>query len=111
MAIFRYKAVTASGDPIEGEMEARTRDEVILKLQDAGNIPLDAREATSGGGAGLGGLFKRKAMAGPQLVVRPLAMDIPFNVSLLLPQVASPHPLRDALVEAITRSATGAIIG
>ena len=68
MAIFRYKAVTASGDPIEGEMEARTRDEVILKLQDAGNIPLDAREATSGGGAGLGGLFKRKAMAGPQLV-------------------------------------------
>ena len=52
MAIFRYKAVTASGDPIEGEMEARTRDEVILKLQDAGNIPLDAREATSGGGAG-----------------------------------------------------------
>ena len=68
MAIFRYKAVTASGDPIEGEMEARTRDEVILKLQDAGNIPLDAREATSGGGAGFGGLFKRKAMAGPQLV-------------------------------------------
>jgi general secretion pathway protein F len=68
MAIFRYKAVTASGDPIEGEMEARSRDEVISKLQDGGNIPLDAREAASGGGAGLGSLFKRKAMAGPQLM-------------------------------------------
>jgi general secretion pathway protein F len=68
MAIFRYKAVTASGDPIEGEMEARTREEVIAKLQDGGNLPLDAREAAAGGGAGFSGLFKRKAMAGPQLM-------------------------------------------
>ena len=68
MAIFRYKAVTASGDQIEGEMEARSRDEVISKLQDAGNIPLDAREAAPGGTASLAGLFKRKPMAGAQLV-------------------------------------------
>ena len=51
------------------------------------------------------------AMAGPTLVVKPLAMAIPFSVSLLLPQVATPHPLRDALVAAITQSAAGAIIG
>ena len=42
------------------------------------------------------------AMAGPRLVVRPLKMSIPFHVSLLLPQVAAPHPLRDALVAAFT---------
>jgi len=41
------------------------------------------------------------AMAGPQLVVRPLSVAIPFSVSLLLPLVAAPHPLRDALVTAI----------
>ena len=41
------------------------------------------------------------AMAGPHLVVRPLATEIPFSVSLLLPQVATPHPLRDALVDAV----------
>ena len=41
------------------------------------------------------------AMAGPQLVVRPLQVVIPFQVSLLQPQVAAPHPLRDALVAAV----------
>ncbi len=41
------------------------------------------------------------AMAGPQWVVRPLQVVIPFQVSLLQPQVAAPHPLRDALVAAV----------
>ena len=41
------------------------------------------------------------AMAGPQLVVRPLQAEISFRVSLLLPQVAAPHPLRNALVVAL----------
>ena len=41
------------------------------------------------------------AMAGPNLVVRPLSVAIPFNVSLLLPSVAAPHPLRDQLVQAL----------
>ena len=41
------------------------------------------------------------AMAGPTLVVRPLTVAIPFSVSLLLPDVAAPHPLRDALVKAL----------
>ncbi len=45
------------------------------------------------------------AMAGPRLVVRPLTMRIAFHVSLLLPQVAAPHPLRDALVAAFTQCA------
>ena len=45
------------------------------------------------------------AMAGPRLVVRPLKMSIPFHVSLLLPQVATPHPLRDALVATFTHCA------
>ena len=47
------------------------------------------------------------AMAGPRLVVRPLTMAIAFNVSLLLPQVATPHPLRDALVDALVHSTIG----
>ena len=47
------------------------------------------------------------AMAGSQLVVRPLSTAIAFSVSLLLPQVATPHPLRDALVDAVKRGAAG----
>ena len=42
------------------------------------------------------------AMAGPTLVVRPLTVALPFSVSVLLPDVAPAHPLRDPLVKALT---------
>ncbi|MDD2926985.1 LysR family transcriptional regulator [Rhodoferax sp.] len=45
------------------------------------------------------------AMAGPDLVVRPLSVAIAFKVSLLLPEVAAPHPLRPALVAAVKAAA------
>ena len=48
MTLFYYKAVTPSGETLEGQFDLATRDEVIGKLQDAGNIPLDVREADSG---------------------------------------------------------------
>ncbi len=67
MALFRYKAVTTTGESIEGQMEAASREDVIGKLQDAGNIPIDAREA-SGAGGGLGSLFRR-AELGPAEVI------------------------------------------
>ncbi len=44
------------------------------------------------------------AMAGPNMLVRPLQADIHFRVSLLLPQVGAPHPLRDALVIALRQA-------
>jgi len=46
-----------------------------------------------------------QAMAGPGLVVRPLAQAIAFSVSLLLPEMATAHPLRQALVDALERVA------
>jgi DNA-binding transcriptional LysR family regulator len=39
------------------------------------------------------------------LVVRPLSVAIPFTVSLLLPEVAAPHPLRRTLVDAVLAAA------
>ena len=49
MAIFEYKAVTVSGETLRGEMEATSADEVIARLQEAGNLPLLAKE--TGGGS------------------------------------------------------------
>jgi DNA-binding transcriptional LysR family regulator len=46
-----------------------------------------------------------RELAGPALVVRPLAVNIPFTVSLLLPDVAPPHPLRDHVIAAIIDTA------
>jgi DNA-binding transcriptional LysR family regulator len=44
-------------------------------------------------------------LAGSGLVIRPLSVDIAFRVSLLLPQVAAPHPLRGALTAALEQAA------
>jgi general secretion pathway protein F len=62
MPLFEYKAVAPSGETVQGTMEAASLDLVILKLQEAGNIPLDARESGSGGFS-LGNLqFGRRGM-------------------------------------------------
>ncbi|MDZ7936841.1 MAG: LysR family transcriptional regulator [Rhodoferax sp.] len=45
------------------------------------------------------------AMAGPALEMRPLTEAIPFQISLLLPELAAPHPLRDAVVQALQETA------
>jgi DNA-binding transcriptional LysR family regulator len=44
-------------------------------------------------------------LASADLVVRPLTVAIAFRVSLLLPQVAAPHPLQGALVDALVKTA------
>ena len=49
MPLFEYKAVAPSGETVQGTMEAVSLDVVVLKLQEAGNIPLQAREAGAGG--------------------------------------------------------------
>ncbi len=69
MTLYRYKAVAPTGETLVGEMEAGSRDEVVMRLQDAGNIPIEAAEAGSGGGLALGALFKRSAMSGNQLAL------------------------------------------
>ncbi len=43
-------------------MDAATEREVIGKLQDAGNLPLEAREATTAGSSGFASLFRRPDM-------------------------------------------------
>ncbi|MEJ8569034.1 type II secretion system F family protein [Elongatibacter sediminis] len=55
MPLYEYKAVAPSGETVQGTMDAPSVDLVVLKLQEAGNIPLHAREAGSGG-FGLGAL-------------------------------------------------------
>jgi general secretion pathway protein F len=69
MALYRYKAVAPSGETLVGEMEAGSRDEVVVRLQDAGNIPIEAAEAGSGSGMALSALFKRSALSGNQLAL------------------------------------------
>jgi hypothetical protein len=43
--------------------------------------------------------------AGPDLQVRPLTVRIPFHVSLVLPELRAPNPLRDGFVAALREAA------
>jgi general secretion pathway protein F len=62
MPLYRYKAIGTNGEIVEGQMDAASREEVVGKLQDAGNLPLEASEAGAGGGSGLGALFRSAEM-------------------------------------------------
>lgn len=53
MPLFRYKAFSPAGEALDGRMEAGSAEEVIARLQDAGNLPIEALPADDGGGGGL----------------------------------------------------------
>ncbi len=48
MPAFHYKAVSAEGEALEGEMEARAQDAVVERLQGMGYIPIRVEEAQEG---------------------------------------------------------------
>ncbi len=48
MPVFEYKAVTPAGETVQGLMEAVSVEMVVSKLQEAGNLPIHAREAGTG---------------------------------------------------------------
>ena len=48
MALFEYKAVSPSGETLQGTMEAVSVENVIARLQEQGNIPLQARPSGEG---------------------------------------------------------------
>jgi general secretion pathway protein F len=58
LALYRYKALSAAGENLDGQMEAGSADEVVVRLQDQGYLPIEASRADEGGG-GLG-LFSRR---------------------------------------------------
>jgi general secretion pathway protein F len=68
MSQFRYRAISAAGETLQGQMEAASLEEVISRLQDQGHTPLEAQAAgAEGGGSGLAALFRRGPFTGDQL--------------------------------------------
>ncbi len=69
MPLYLYKALNTRGETLDGQMEAGSDSEVVLRLQEQGHLPVEARLASAGRGAGSWrSLFKPKAFAGPRLV-------------------------------------------
>lgn len=69
MPLYRYKALNARGETLDGQMEAASDAEVALRLQEQGHLPVEARLASEAGGEpAWKALFKPKAFAGQRLV-------------------------------------------
>ena len=69
MPLYRYKALNTRGEMLDGQMEAANDAEVVLRLQEQGHLPVEARLASEGGGEGAWrALFKPKPFAGQRLV-------------------------------------------
>ncbi|WP_202839827.1 type II secretion system protein XpsF [Luteimonas saliphila] len=69
MPLYRYKALNSRGEMLDGQMEAVSDSEVVLRLQELGHLPVEAALASEGGGAASWkSLFKPKPFAGQRLV-------------------------------------------
>ena len=69
MPLFRYKALNARGEVLDGQMEAASDREVAQRLQEQGHLPMEARLASEGGtGGSWRALFKPRPFAGQRLV-------------------------------------------
>lgn len=69
MPLYRYKALNARGESLDGQMEAGSDGEVVLRLQEQGHLPIEARLASEGGGeSAWKALFKPRPFTGQRLV-------------------------------------------
>jgi general secretion pathway protein F len=104
MALFEYKAVSPNGETLRGTMEALNAELVIAKLQEAGNIPIDAREASAGGFSlsmlkfGRQGISQREVGQFTQQLATLLGAGLPLDRSLqVLAELAESERARNLI--------------
>ncbi len=69
MSLFRYRAISATGEVVQGEMEASNQGAVIERLRAQGHMPVAADEV-----AGAGGLLTRDLFAGRRIGAKDLEL-------------------------------------
>jgi DNA-binding transcriptional LysR family regulator len=96
----------------EGDTYRQAIDAMFAKARVVRHMVLETQSAVAvcamvqqGLGVAIVNPLTAAAMAGPSLVVRPLTDAIPFQISVLFPTLATPHPLRDAMVQALQDTA------
>ncbi len=116
MPLYRYKAITPSGETVEGEMEAADEAAVIAYIKDKGQLPVRAEQVSEKHVSDSGLLTRRGMVSRAQLTIltRELARLIGAGVSLdrsltILAAVtdsAAERTLLTRLVEAIRGGAS-----
>src|SRR5690554_6604761 len=112
MTLYRYKALNTRGEALDGQMEAASEAEVVLRLQEQGHLPVEARPASEGGGArDWRALLRPEPFAGQRLVqfTQQLAtllgagqpLDRPLTILLDLPEDAAARRTIGEIREAV----------
>ena len=69
MPQFRYKAISATGEALDGRMEAESAEDVIARLQDQGCLPIETgRDDALGESMGLAAMWRRPELSSAQLL-------------------------------------------
>ena len=112
MPLFRYKALSTVGETLEGQMEATSADEVIVRLQEQGHLPVEARRADEeGAGVGWTPPWRRKEFDEEQVLqfTQQLAtllgagqpLDRALGILLELPETAQARRVVERIREAV----------
>lgn len=111
MALFRYRALSTAGETLEGQMEAASADEVVVRLQEQGHLPVEARRADEAGGSSLSSLLRRRELDEAQVLqfTQQLAtllgagqpLDRALGILLELPDTAQARRVIERIREAV----------
>ena len=112
MALFRYKALSAAGESLDGQMEAANADEVIVRLQDQGYLPVEALRADQAGDAiSLFSLGKKRELNAAQILqfTQQLAtllgagqpLDRALGILIELPETAEARKVLERIRETV----------
>jgi general secretion pathway protein F len=112
---FRYKAVSATGETLEGEMEAADQATVVRRLQAAGHLPISADSVAAGGSGSFlsRDLFARRRAnrRDVQMLTRELATliqaGLPLDRSFEILIDLSDEPVVTTLLESILEEISG----
>jgi len=110
--LFRYKALSATGESLEGQMEAANADEVIVRLQDQGHLPIEAMRADERGeGLGLSAFTRKRELSNEQILqfTQQLAtllgagqpLDRALSILLELPEAAEAKRVIERIRDAV----------
>ena len=115
MPSFRFKAVAPNGEVLQGQMEAASTDEVVAKLHEQGNLPLEAIPADQAAGAGLGSLFRSTGVSQAdianftQQLATLVGAGLPLDRSLLVLAELAESPRLKRLVDRIRDEVRGGV--
>lgn len=115
MPSFRFKAVAPNGEVLQGQMEAANTEEVVAKLHEQGNLPLEAIPADQAHVAGLGSLFRSTGVSQTdvanftQQLATLVGAGLPLDRSLMVLAELAETPRLKRLVDRIRDEVRGGV--